>query len=249
MTRIKGRTVITIDGLSASGKSTLAKLLSRQLGFFHVNTGLLYRASAFLALKEHVCEQSASELVSMLSRHQLAFAYSDQAGCRLLIDGQDYSEHLQSQEVASLTSKIAAIPELRETLKEMQVGAFPDRPIVSEGRDQGTIIFPEATVKFFIVGDPLIRAQRRAFDLGAINSNNLGAVNKGAVELKEQFSESELKEKIKEVAQELQERDQRDSTRLIAPLKQADDAILIDNTVGTLDETLKKMVEAVKNKI
>ena len=231
MMQSQARKVITIDGLSASGKSTLAKLLARKLGFVHVNTGLLYRAAAFLALKENLSEQQAAKLVSFLSQHSFRFDYSEETGSRLLIDDQDYSDLLQSQEVASFTSKIAAIPELREALRELQIQAFPSQPIVAEGRDLGTIIFPAATVKFFIVGDPLVRAERRAF------------------EIKGELSEEKLKQRISEVAKELQERDERDSTRAIAPLKQAQDAILIDNSVNSLDETVEKMVKEVSIKI
>ena len=231
MTALSTRTIITIDGLAASGKSTLAKLLAKELGYSHVNTGLLYRASAFLALNERVSEEDQQGLVNLLENHSLAFEYSVEKGSRLSIDGKDRSDQLQTQVVANFTSKIAAIPELRAALRELQLQAFPGQAIVAEGRDLGTIIFPDATVKFFIEGDPKIRAQRRA------------------LELKEKLSPEELEMTTLAVAKELQERDERDITRNFAPLKKADDAILIDNTKGELADTVRTMVEEVRKKV
>ena len=231
MTKDSARTVITIDGLAASGKSTLAKLLAKELGYSHVNTGLLYRASAFLALSKGVSEQDSEALVHLLGRHTLAFEYSIEKGSRLKIDGKDLNDQLQSQDVASFTSKIAAIPELRAALRELQLQAFPGQPIVAEGRDLGTVIFPDATAKFFIIGDPKIRAQRRA------------------LELKGKLSPEEFEITTQTVAKDLEERDERDKSRAYAPLKQADDAFLIDNTKGELVDTVQGMVQSVRQKI
>lgn len=225
------RTVITIDGLAASGKSTLAKLLAKELGYLHVNTGLLYRASALLALENNISESDSEALTKLLAKHNLTFEYSLESGSRLLVDGIDRSDQLHSGEVATFTSKIAAIPALRESLRILQLTAFPNQSIVAEGRDTGTIIFPNATVKFFIIGDPQVRASRRARELQGM------------------LSEQELGRMINSVAQELKERDERDSSREVAPLKKAEDAIVVDNTQGELSNTVKMMVEKVRTKV
>lgn len=225
------RNVITIDGLAASGKSTLAKLLAQSLGFLHVNTGLLYRASAYLALKEGIPAPDSQGLVELLSRHSMSFEYSAQSGSRLLLDGEDCTDLLQTSEVASFTSKIAVIPELRDSLRIFQIEAFPGNSIVVEGRDTGTVIFPDADLKFFIEGDPLIRASRRAKDLKA------------------ELSETELEQLTLSVAQELKERDARDLQREYAPLKKASDAVVIDNSVGELGDTVREMVRRVRERL
>jgi cytidylate kinase len=225
------RQIVTIDGLAASGKSTLAKLLARELGFLHLNTGLLYRACAYLALGLGLDSKDKKGLLALIDKHSFSFEGDPEKGSGILIDGEACQEGLQSEQVSSYTSQIAALPALRLKLKALQTSALEGKNIVAEGRDTGTVIFPEAIAKFFVEGDPLIRATRRAKDL-------MGAL-----------SESELQMVIQSVAQDLQERDQRDSSRDIAPLKKAEDAIVIDNTSGTLESTVLQMAEEVKSRL
>ncbi len=225
------RTVVTIDGLAASGKSTLAKLLAKELDFKHLNTGLLYRGCAYLALQEALTPADEAGIVDLILKHRFVFESDPVKGSVFLIDGQDCSQCLQTQEVTDYTSKIAALPRVRESLIELQKTAFGDRPIVAEGRDTGTVIFPEAEVKFFVEGDASIRAARRAKDLmGDLPEEDLQAI-------------------INSVRQELEERDKRDTTRAIAPLKPADDSVVIDNTKSNLEDTVSRMVKLVKAKI
>lgn len=225
------RTIVTIDGLAASGKSTLAKLLAKELNFMHLNTGLLYRACAYLGLKSGLAAEDQAGLVELILKHRFVFKADPILGSILLIDGQECEPYLQTQEVSTYTSRIAALSEVRENLKELQKKALDGHSIVAEGRDTGTVIFPEAHVKFFVEGDPLIRASRRAKDL-------MGAL-----------SEQEMQRVIQSVAQELKDRDERDANRATAPLKKADDAIIIDNTQSTLEQTVIRMVQLVKDKL
>lgn len=225
------RTVITIDGLAASGKSTLAWQLAKKLGFAHVNTGLLYRAVAFLALQADIACDDAMALERILEEHVLSFSYSDEFGSRISLDGKDISDQLQSEEVADFTSKIAVLPELRAALRDQQQNVFPDKHIVAEGRDTGTVIFPFAEVKFFIEGDALIRAKRRAKDLH------------------EKSGPADLSQVSQSVAEELRQRDERDRFRKVAPLMAPVDAKVIDNSQGELHETVQYMVEYVLSKL
>lgn len=225
------RKVVTIDGLAASGKSTLAKLLAKELGYLHLNTGLLYRAAALLAIENKINSAEVKKVEALLRRHNFAFEYSPDKGSRILIDSSDRTEDLQSQEIAHFTSEIAALSEVRKILRDLQIQAFPTHSIVAEGRDTGTIIFPDAIVKFFIEGDPLVRATRRALDLNG------------------QLSKEELELVSRSVAEELKQRDERDLKREIAPVKPASDAIIIDNTKGILQETVARMAQDVKSKI
>lgn len=229
---LSSRTIVTIDGLAASGKSTLAKLLAKELNFMHLNTGLLYRGCAYLGLKAGLAAEDQAGLVELILKHRFVFKADPAMGSTLLIDGQACEQYLQTQEVSTYTSRIAALPEVREHLKELQKKALEGHSIVAEGRDTGTVIFPEAQVKFFVEGDPLIRASRRAKDL-------MGAL-----------SEHELQRVIRSVAQDLKDRDDRDANRATAPLKKADDAIIIDNTTkSTLEETVSRMVELVRSRL
>ncbi|MFQ3670595.1 MAG: (d)CMP kinase [Verrucomicrobiia bacterium] len=191
--------MIAIDGPAASGKSTVARLVARRLGFVYMDTGAMYRAFAWLALVRGV-EPTSRAAVRELIRSVQSETRVVEGQVRLWLDGEDPTAHLRSPEVNRTVSPIAAIPELREHLVIRQRRVRTDHPLVVEGRDIGTVVFPDTLYKFFLDADPAVRQQRRA--------------GQGQVDV-------------------LQDRDQRDQSRGLAPLIRAADAMALDS--GAMD--------------
>lgn len=225
------RFVIAIDGLASSGKTTLSKLLAERLGFVHLNTGLLYRSVAHLALAAGTDVDDPAALVRMLAQHrvELRCDNQDHSSARLFVDGVDVTSAVQAPQVSEATSKAARHAEVRNALRALQRDAFPGADLVAEGRDMGTVVFPDAQVKFFIEADAAVRVERRISQL----EGHTGA------------SRDELKAQM---LKEIIERDARDTGREVAPTKPASDSIIIDNSRGTLEQTLARMVEAVNTR-
>lgn len=231
------RIVITLDGLAGSGKSSLAAALARELGFINFNSGLLYRTIGYLALTEHVSTDNEDALAAMVARHSIALV--DGASCggnaqgavdvAILLDGQILTADIRSPQVSEATSRASRFGKVRSQLLQLQRDAYPGRNLVAEGRDMGTVVFPEAQVKFFIEASVAVRVQRRLRQLSA----NVGG------------SETEIAQQI---AREITERDARDAQRSVAPTVAAADAIVLDNSSQPLSETVQKMVKIVKER-
>lgn len=229
-----GRYVVSVDGLAGSGKTTLAKLLAKRLKFIHFSSGLLYRAVGYLALREKVDVGSEKKLCNLVKKHSIRLVV--RAGSsRVLIDGRDLTRYLHTPEVSEATSKSSTHRKVRALLCDAQREAFHPANLVAEGRDMGTVIFPDATLKFFIVANQKVRVERRIKQL----DEGKGTVGKAA------RVDNLLKQKIKI---EITERDSRDSKRKVAPTKPARDAIIIDNSRESLTKVLKSMYDAVAKK-
>ncbi len=223
------RKVITVDGLAGSGKSTLAKLLSQKLGSVHFNSGLLYRAVGLLALQEGVDVTNAKKAAALLDQHVIELRGDAKRGTQLMVDGKDMTEFVKTVEISTATSITSAHYEVRQRLVSLQREIFPEHNMVAEGRDMGTVIFPESELKFYVVADLQVRVTRRL----AMLFGELGEIP---------VSERNLL-KVK-VESELVERDRRDSGREVAPLKPAHDAIMIDNSSRSLTEIVQSMYDA-----
>lgn len=226
---MSARKVITVDGLSGSGKTTLSRLLAEKLGYVFFSSGSLYRSLGWLALKNNVALNDASSLCLLLERHQVRIERNKNSSDSYISVAQQNVEALiRSPEVSEATSIISTISEVRAALIDRQRNAFLDQPdvlgIVAEGRDMGTVIFPEADLKFFITLDEEVRIERRIKQLLGQNA-----------------SESEQNKIRLQMHKEIKERDKRDQTRLIAPAIAAQDAISIDNGRGTLTEIVEIM--------
>jgi cytidylate kinase len=214
--------VIAIDGPAASGKSTIARLLSERLGIAYVSTGAMYRAVAWKALLAGLDAQAANEksLEPVLRKLKMSYEPDASGKIALKVDGVFPDEELRTPEVSALVSRVAALPNVREAMGKLQRAMAGTRAIVMEGRDIGTCVFPDAKKKFFLTASPLVRAQRRLAQGGEAPG--------GAT--------------VEAVAKEIAARDQMDSQRPIAPLKQADDAVLIDSSGLSVEETLAKIL-------
>jgi CMP/dCMP kinase len=201
--------IVTIDGPAGTGKSTVAKTLATRLGFEFLNTGAMYRAVAYSCLQREI-DLADTEMVGQVPPQlQIVFSQS-----RLLLDGHDVTDAIQRQAVTLGASIVAANPLVRGCLVELQRAAARGTSLVTEGRDQGTVVFPEAECKFFLTASPEERAKRRQRELQA----------KGEfIELEDLLSQQAL-------------RDERDQTRACSPLQPAEDAIVIDTTAMSLEE-------------
>ena len=211
--------IIAIDGPSASGKSTTAKGVAERLGITHVDTGAMYRAVT-LGIIEHGIDLDDHERISkFLEELEINFDSLND----IWANGHNVTEKIRTTEVSSNVSAVSAISQVREKMVAIQRAIAEGSDCVLEGRDIGTVVFPNADYKFFLVADLEIRAKRRLVEL-----EKIGEIS----------SLSELKSDI-------QNRDQLDSTRDISPLVQAEDAIIIDTGKLTIDEQIEKIVEII----
>ncbi len=221
----KERTVITVDGHAGSGKTTLARRLAERLGYSHFSSGLLYRGLGILALRHGVNLQDEQNLLVLLKTHDIAIVADREGNGILTIDGTVQNEQaVQATDVSEASSIVSASAGVRKALVSFQREAFPGTNIVAEGRDMGTVIFPDAPVKFFIEVDADTRVRRRLAQIGV--SENL----EGAEET---------------IRREIIERDKRDSERTCAPTKAAEDAVIIDNSSSSMEEVLERMIAVI----
>ncbi len=210
------RNVIAIDGPAASGKSSIAKALAERLNILYVNTGSLYRAIALKAIRSGIRTKDAAAVAEMLENTKLRYAETPEGTLDIELDGTFPGQALRAPEIAAGASDVATIPAVRAWTLDIQRKTAEKRRIVMEGRDIGTVVFPDAEYKFFLTASPRARAERRLAQSGE-------AVDGATVE---------------SVAAEIAARDQQDSMRAVAPLKQAEDALLVDNSGWEREETL-----------
>jgi 3-phosphoshikimate 1-carboxyvinyltransferase len=203
--------VITVDGPTASGKGTLAAALAARLGYHTLDSGSLYRSTALAALQDGIAADDAPALARLAARLDLRFD-----GATVVLRGQPVSDDLRREDVGSLASRIAALPEVREALHGLQL-AFRRAPgLVADGRDMGTVLFPGAALKVFLTASAARRAERRHKQL----------ISKG------------IQANIADLRADLEARDARDKSRSIAPLKPAEDALSLDNSALSIDESV-----------
>jgi CMP/dCMP kinase len=217
--------VIAIDGPAASGKSTVASLVAERLHIPYINTGNMYRAITWKALSASVdleCRDDAA-MTAMLADTELVYMKNAADEFELMLDGTAIGEAIRAPEIAGLVSQVAAIPAVRKWLLDRQRCMIELGLIVMEGRDIGTVVFPDAEYKFFITAAPETRALRRLRQSG------------------ETFDGATLES----VASDIAERDRVDSTRKIAPLRQAEDAQLVDTTELTIDQVVEQIISMV----
>ena len=216
--------IVTIDGPAASGKSTAARLLARKLGASFLDTGAMYRAVTLAAMKAGVNLNNQEELLGILNKHQ--FRFSVRAGrMRISVDAVDVTEMIRNPQVTAVARYIAAAPKVRKKLVQMQRQFAAERKkVVTEGRDQGTVAFADAHVKFYLTADPAERARRRQAELEAKGEN----------------------ESLERMQKAIEKRDKSDQDRAVGPLMPAEDAIVVDTTNLSIDEVVEKLHTLVK---
>ncbi|GAB6082108.1 (d)CMP kinase [Desulfuromonas carbonis] len=217
--------IIAIDGPSGAGKSTLSKLLARELGLVNIDTGAMYRCVALAAARRGIDPEDHARLGQLCGELRIDFCRSA-AGERVLLDGEDVSLAIRTPEISLLTSRVAASPAVRQALVGLQQALGRAGGVVLEGRDIGTVVFPRADVKFFLMASAEERGRRR-FD-----------------ELRARGVEVDLAQTIAEV----RARDEADSDREHAPLLQAADAVVIDSTGKGIDAVLAEMLQIIEER-
>lgn len=213
--------VIAIDGPAGTGKSTVSRLLAERLHFTYLDTGAMYRAVAVKANEEGIDIEDEDRLKKLCSKIRLHFKDN-----KIFVDNRDYSNEIRKAPAGTLSSKVSTKRVVREAMVRLQRSMAENGSVVMEGRDIGTVVFPDADVKFYLDASAEIRGKRRY------------------LELKEKGSDVSLANVIEEV----KARDEIDSTRAHSPLRKADDAVYIDTGAMTIEEVVKKMAEAVKNR-
>ncbi|NPA13522.1 MAG: (d)CMP kinase [Aquificae bacterium] len=213
--------IITIDGPAGSGKSTIAKLLAEKLGYVYIDTGAMYRAVALKVKREGINPTDKQAVVKLMEETEISLQ-----GDKVFLDGEDVSHLIRTEEIGKIASQIARYPEVRKVLVKMQreLGKRA-KNVVIEGRDTGTVVFPDADIKIFLTASPEERAERRY----------------------KQLKEKGIQTTLEDVLKEIKERDYLDETRKDSPLRPAEGSVIIDTTGKTLNQVFDKIMDIVKN--
>ncbi len=225
---MKSKITIAIDGYSSCGKSTTAKEIAKILHYAYVDTGAMYRAVTLYFLQNHISVTNPKEITQALSQIQIAFRRNAETlENEIFLNGLNVALEIRKMYVSDYVSVVSAIPEVRRALVAQQQQMGKGKGIVMDGRDIGTVVFPDADLKIFMNADPLVRAQRRQAEL----------LQKGEMT------------NLEEILENLKKRDNIDTTRSDSPLKMAEDAILLDNTMMAFDEQVTFIMELADRKI
>lgn len=218
---------IAIDGPAGAGKSSIAKAVSRELGYIYVDTGALYRSIAYYAIKCGVKHNDSSSVISLLKeiKPELCFINNTQ---HVFVNDEDVSDKIRTEEISMGASTVAAIPEVRHFLFELQQKIARENNIIMDGRDIGTVVLPNADVKIFLTSSPEERAKRRHKELAEKSSDCPS---------------------YEEILEDIKQRDYNDSHREISPLKQADNAVVVDTSELTLEQSIRKLAELIKERV
>ena len=219
-------TVIAVDGFASTGKSTLSKRLAKALDYTYMDTGYMYRAVSYFALTTNLIQEDVIQEQKLeIALSETSFSWSTDAGSKqMLFNGKAYGDELRTLEISSWVSRIAQLGFVREHLVNQQRILSQLGSVVMDGRDIGTVVFPNADFKFFLIADPKVRAQRRFDELQAKGEEVL----------------------FEEILKNVVDRDHQDSTRAISPLRKAEDAVEIDTTSFSVEEIFEQMMSAVK---
>ena len=218
--------IITVDGPSGAGKGTLCYALAEKLGFALLDSGAIYRVTALAALKRHTDLTNETELAELARHLDIQFVPKN-GEVNVLLGGMNVSHLIRTQEVADAASKVAVFPQVRAALLQLQQDFAKNDGLIADGRDMGTVVFPDAQVKLFLDASAEERAKRRYNQLQ----------NKG------------ISGNFAQILAEIKERDLRDRNRAVAPLKPADDAFLLDSTTLSIDEVIGQALNYIQQRI
>ena len=218
---------IAIDGPAGAGKSTLARALARELGYLYVDTGAIYRTVALRAREAGADPSDPEQVAPLLEDLDLRMDYGGDGVQRMYLSGRDVTETIRENEISALASQVAALPAVREFLLEFQRKQAREHNVVMDGRDIGTVVLPQAGVKIFLTAAPEARARRRT------------------AELLQRGQDADFDEILREIRQ----RDEQDENRPVAPLRQAEDAVLLDTTNLDLKGSLEALLTLVRERL
>lgn len=215
---------IAIDGPAGAGKSTVAKLIADQLGFLYIDTGAMYRAVTWLVVQNGIAPSDEAAIIEVVRTAKILLKPGDKTSnqlARVFVNGKEITKQIRTQEITKLVSPLSAIPAVRAYLVEQQRNMARQGSVVLDGRDIGTVVLPDAEVKIFLTASPEIRAQRRFRELKAMGDESVD---------------------YDTLLKDIKERDERDTNRAIAPLRMADDAVLILSDNMKIDEVVSHIV-------
>ncbi len=228
---MNNKITIAIDGFSSTGKSTVAKQLAKELGYVYVDTGAMYRAVALYAMRNSLITDSSFNkegFIAQLPEINLKFVFDKKLGyAAIYLNGENVEEKIRTMEVSQFVSKVAVVSEVREKLVSLQKMMGREKGVVMDGRDIGTVVFPNAELKIFMTASAEKRAKRRYLEL----------------------QENKQKVSYEEVLKNVEERDYLDTTRKDSPLIMAKDAVEVDNSEMGIDEQFEKILKLAKDKI
>ena len=217
---------IAIDGPAGAGKSTIAKKVAKELSCVYVDTGAMYRAMALYLLRQKVSKENTSEIGTTCQNADITIEYQD--GVQIvLLNGENVNEFLRTEEVGNMASVSSAIPEVRQKLLNLQRKLAATMSVVMDGRDIGTTILPDAEVKIYLTASSLTRARRRYLEL----------------------QEKSIDCNLEEIQKDIEERDERDMNRTVSPLKQAEDAVLVDSSDMTIEQVVSHILEIYHSRV
>lgn len=214
---------VAIDGPAGAGKSTIAKRVAKEKGYIYVDTGAMYRGLAIYFLNQGISPDEKERIVNACEHADVTIAYED-GRQQVYLNGENITGRLREEAVGNMASKTSALPEVRAKLLELQRNLARTSDVIMDGRDIGTCVLPDADVKIYLTASTHTRAKRRYDEL----------------------CEKGVSCDLKEIEKDIEERDHRDMTREIAPLKQAEDAILVDSSDMTIDEVVEKIISFCK---
>lgn len=217
---------VAIDGPSGAGKSTIAKAVAERFGFIYVDTGAIYRTVGLATRRAQIDPQDSSSVIALLPSLDISFAHAEDGLQHMYLNGEDVSTEIRTPEISMYASRVSALPEVRAFLMEMQRSMARRASVIMDGRDIGTVVLPDAALKIFLTASAEARAERRYKEL----------LEKGQSVA------------FDEVLRDMAERDENDTTRAAAPLRAADDAVLLDTSALTLSESIEAVAALVKQR-
>lgn len=224
---MNGHYAIAIDGPSGAGKSTIARAAAKRFGFIYVDTGAIYRTVGLAAYRGGIDRRDASAVEALLPQLEIAMRYTDAGEQHMYLNGEDVTALIREPEISICASDVAALPVVRAFLMELQRRMARENSVIMDGRDIGTVVLPDAEVKIFLTASAEARARRRLLEL----------------------EQKGMKQSFDEVLRNIEYRDEQDSHRAAAPLKKAEEAIVVDTSELSFAESLELVVKTIQQKL
>ena len=224
---MKEHYAVAIDGPSGAGKSTLARALAKELGFVYVDTGAIYRSVGYYAYQRGIDPADGAAVEALLPEIQLEMLYREDGLQHMILNGEDVTKEIRLPEISMYASRVSAIPAVRAFLMDMQRDMARTHSVIMDGRDIGTVVLPQADVKLFLTASAEDRARRRCLEL----------------------EERGTPEPYEKLLEEMQERDRNDASRSAAPLRPAEDAVILDSTGNTFQQSFDLLLQTIKERL